>query len=244
MYTRTDDVGAATTARRLSALLTATGLPHGAIRQLTAAYIKREFNPSTPDSPEVRYYSYGASLADHDEPLPDELSPTSSTTSDLQQSKEVTATTAAKAAAGALSWPSRLSFMSPSHALLSQLDGANDGLVSVQSAEWGTYLGTLTGVGHLDLINWTNRAKWAVASALGRERRFNALALYLEIAGEYAPAMCWVANVWANTDDTTARYARQGGFLNVRGTVCGMVELMHFTRRTLFEAHSALFEIP
>jgi triacylglycerol lipase len=44
--------------------------------------------------------------------------------------------------------------------IVEKREGANDGLVSVQSAKWGTYKGTLIDVSHLDLINWTNRIKW------------------------------------------------------------------------------------
>lgn len=32
--------------------------------------------------------------------------------------------------------------------------GPNDGLVSVESAKWGTYERTLENVNHLDLIGW------------------------------------------------------------------------------------------
>jgi hypothetical protein len=31
---------------------------------------------------------------------------------------------------------------------------------SVSSSQWGEYMGTIEGVSHLDLINWTNRLKW------------------------------------------------------------------------------------
>lgn len=65
----------------------------------------------------------------------------------------------------------------------SRMHGDNDGVVSVESAKWGEYLGTLDEVDHLDLINWTNRARVAVDKALFRkEPKFNAVALYLDIA--------------------------------------------------------------
>ncbi|KAI1270776.1 alpha/beta-hydrolase [Xylariaceae sp. FL1019] len=51
-----------------------------------------------------------------------------------------------------------------SHSIMSRVDGPNDGLVSVASAQWGSYKGTLVGVSHLDLINWTNRLKWMIRS--------------------------------------------------------------------------------
>lgn len=56
------------------------------------------------------------------------------------------------------------------HRILAQTEGPNDGLVSVASSCWGGeqgYKGTLMGVSHLDLINWTNRMKWLAAEMTG-----------------------------------------------------------------------------
>lgn len=62
-------------------------------------------------------------------------------------------------------------------------EGANDGLVSVESSRWGVYKGTIMGVNHLDLINWTNRMKWWIKLTLwGKKPKFNAVAFYLDIA--------------------------------------------------------------
>jgi triacylglycerol lipase len=55
--------------------------------------------------------------------------------------------------------------------IMTQEEGPNDGLVSVESAKWGTYKGTLVDVSHLDLINWTNRLRWFMSQALGNERK-------------------------------------------------------------------------
>lgn len=64
-------------------------------------------------------------------------------------------------------------------------EGPNDGLVSVNSARWGTYEGTLVGVNHLGIINWVNRIEYAYRQLMGRNKgQFNALAFYCEIAGE------------------------------------------------------------
>lgn len=57
-----------------------------------------------------------------------------------------------------------------SHKVLERLEGPNDGLVSVASSQWGTYKGSLVGVNHLDLINWTNRLRWTILRWMGRER--------------------------------------------------------------------------
>lgn len=61
-----------------------------------------------------------------------------------------------------------------SHRILQQIEGYNDGLVSVASSRWGGphgYKGTLVDVSHLDLINWTNRLKWLVGEITGNRRR-------------------------------------------------------------------------
>lgn len=58
-----------------------------------------------------------------------------------------------------------------SHRILEQLEGPNDGLVSIASSRWGSYKGTLVGVSHLDLINWSNRLKWLVSELVGRKRQ-------------------------------------------------------------------------
>ncbi|KAL4753402.1 hypothetical protein BDW72DRAFT_210280 [Aspergillus terricola var. indicus] len=69
-----------------------------------------------------------------------------------------------------------------SHRLLQQIEGYNDGLVSVASSKWGGYKGTLMGVSHLDLINWSNRLKWLAGEITGQRPNFNAVAFYLDIA--------------------------------------------------------------
>ncbi|KAL8731852.1 MAG: hypothetical protein Q9166_003136 [cf. Caloplaca sp. 2 TL-2023] len=58
-----------------------------------------------------------------------------------------------------------------SHRIVDQEEGANDGLVSVESSKWGDYKGTLVNVSHLDLINWTNRLRWLVWEMTGNKRK-------------------------------------------------------------------------
>ncbi|KAI5966264.1 TGL2 [Candida pseudojiufengensis] len=63
----------------------------------------------------------------------------------------------------------------------------NDGLVSVESSKWGKYIGTLDQVDHLDLINWTNKARLTYDKIMWAENPpFNAIALYLDIADKLA----------------------------------------------------------
>ncbi|KAF2258421.1 alpha/beta-hydrolase [Lojkania enalia] len=84
---------------------------------------------------------------------------------------------------GASLEPSSWSVFAASHSIIKRLEGGmNDGLVSVSSSKWGRYQGTLVGVSHLDLINWTNRLKWWLWELSGSKRNFNAIAFYLDIA--------------------------------------------------------------
>ncbi|KAM5462815.1 lipase 2 [Microsporum audouinii] len=83
---------------------------------------------------------------------------------------------------GAVLSPETWSIFSQSRRILDKEEGPNDGLVSVSSSKWGCYKGTLVGVSHLDLINWTNRLKWFAAELTGNKKKFNAVAFYLDIA--------------------------------------------------------------
>ncbi|KAL2841472.1 Alpha/Beta hydrolase protein [Aspergillus pseudodeflectus] len=86
---------------------------------------------------------------------------------------------------GAVMQPRLWSVFRLSHRLLDQVEGYNDGLVSVASSKWGGedgYKGTLMGVSHLDLINWSNRLKWLAGELTGQKPKFNAVAFYLDIA--------------------------------------------------------------
>lgn len=65
--------------------------------------------------------------------------------------------------------PPLLSPFRGSHGVLLREEGPNDGLVSVESAKWGTYKGTLENVSHLDMINWTNRLRWTIRRWLGEQ---------------------------------------------------------------------------
>ncbi|RMZ77138.1 hypothetical protein DV737_g4492, partial [Chaetothyriales sp. CBS 132003] len=85
---------------------------------------------------------------------------------------------------GASATPHVLSIFRLSHDLMEVIEGPNDGLVSVRSSKWGGpqgYKGTLMGVTHLDLINWTNRFKRLAANAALIRPNFNAVAFYLAI---------------------------------------------------------------
>ncbi|KAJ6519641.1 Alpha/Beta hydrolase protein [Mycena sanguinolenta] len=67
------------------------------------------------------------------------------------------------------------------HSVVLEHEGENDGLVSVASAKWGTYLGTLQGVSHLNLVGWINTAQYKWAEMMGREITFRPATFYLGI---------------------------------------------------------------
>lgn len=78
--------------------------------------------------------------------------------------------------------PGLFSTFRRSYKVIEAREGGNDGLVSVESSVWGEYQGTLMGVSHLDLINWSNRLRWAMREWMGMKRNFNAVAFYLGVA--------------------------------------------------------------
>ncbi|KAJ8602600.1 hypothetical protein MRB53_042399 [Persea americana] len=94
---------------------------------------------------------------------------------------------------GAAMRPGLTSVFRKSHRVIERAEGPNDGLVSVDSSQWGEYKGTLNHVSHLDLINWTNRLRWFIWGLAGRKRNFNAIAFYLDIADRrgYIPRSSW-----------------------------------------------------
>ncbi|EPQ60479.1 alpha/beta-hydrolase, partial [Gloeophyllum trabeum ATCC 11539] len=73
-----------------------------------------------------------------------------------------------------------------SHGVILEKEGPNDGLVSLASAKWGTYLGTLEHVNHLDLVGWINTARYKWAEIMGREIKFRPAQFYLGIADHLA----------------------------------------------------------
>ncbi|KAF8973581.1 Alpha/Beta hydrolase protein [Flammula alnicola] len=68
------------------------------------------------------------------------------------------------------------------HSVILEKEGPNDGLVSVESSKWGTYLGTLSQVNHLDLVGWVNTARYKWAEMMGKEIKFRPATFYLGIA--------------------------------------------------------------
>ncbi|CDO92778.1 unnamed protein product [Kluyveromyces dobzhanskii CBS 2104] len=78
--------------------------------------------------------------------------------------------------------------------VISNLSGGvpNDGMVSIESAQWGKYMGTLDNVDHSDLINWKNRLQkefqFRLQGALKKpqNRDIDILNFYLKITEDLA----------------------------------------------------------
>lgn len=85
------------------------------------------------------------------------------------------------------------------HSVILEKEGPNDGLVSVKSAKWGTYLGTLNQVNHLDLVGWINTARYKWAEIMGKEIKFRPTTFYLGIVDMLA------REVEGQKDDTDDR---------------------------------------
>lgn len=73
-----------------------------------------------------------------------------------------------------------------SWSIINKIAGPNDGMVSVKSAKWGQYLGTLVDVDHLDLINWSYSIRKLTGTVTGNKPNIDTVALYLDIADNLA----------------------------------------------------------
>ncbi|TFK56594.1 alpha/beta-hydrolase [Heliocybe sulcata] len=87
---------------------------------------------------------------------------------------------------GAVYEPGLIDTWKWSHSVILEKEGPNDGLVSLTSAKWGTYLGTLEHVNHLDLVGWINTARYKWAEIMGREIKFRPAQFYMGIADHLA----------------------------------------------------------
>lgn len=68
-----------------------------------------------------------------------------------------------------------------SHSVILDKEGPNDGLVSVKSAQWGRYIGTLEDVNHLDLVGWVNEFSNKWKEMIGEEIKFKPATFYLGV---------------------------------------------------------------
>ncbi|KAI0347830.1 alpha/beta-hydrolase [Trametopsis cervina] len=105
---------------------------------------------------------------------------------------------------GAVYEPGLIDTWKWSHSVILEKEGPNDGLVSLNSARWGTYLGTLEGVNHLDLVGWVNTARYKWAEIMGRGIKFKPATFYLGVADHLARVAEGQARPHEQAKDVTA----------------------------------------
>ena len=71
------------------------------------------------------------------------------------------------------------------HGIIYEKEGANDGLVSVESARWGQFQGSLQNVNHLQIVGWRTGGS-LMKLAFGQNSVFNATNFYLQICEDLA----------------------------------------------------------
>ncbi|GME78831.1 unnamed protein product [Ambrosiozyma monospora] len=80
---------------------------------------------------------------------------------------------------GACFTPNPANFFYITWKIIYSVEGPNDGMISLKSAQWGKYLGYLENVDHLDLINWVGGL--TKAKNLWNGTQFDPIDLYLDI---------------------------------------------------------------
>lgn len=70
--------------------------------------------------------------------------------------------------------------------VVQEREGANDGLVSVESAKWGEYQATLHNVNHLDLIGMVGKVRYGWASWIGSPIKFRPISFFCALAEKLA----------------------------------------------------------
>lgn len=103
------------------------------------------------------------------------------------------------------------------HGVIQDKEGPNDGLVSVSSAQWGKYLGTLEDVNHLDLVGWVNTARYKWAELMGKGIKFKPASFYLEVAAKLAEEVEGLRHDDDSSDEETEVLFSAGGSLDDQG---------------------------
>ncbi|GAA5944094.1 esterase/lipase family protein [Sporobolomyces koalae] len=70
--------------------------------------------------------------------------------------------------------------------VVNEREGANDGLVSVDSSKWGEYQATLHNVNHLDLIGMVGKVRYSWAEWLGKPIKFKPISFFCALAEKLA----------------------------------------------------------
>ncbi|KZT32962.1 alpha/beta-hydrolase [Sistotremastrum suecicum HHB10207 ss-3] len=111
---------------------------------------------------------------------------------------------------GAVCRPGVLDAFRWPHSVIMEKEGPNDGLVSVESSKWGTYLGTLEDVNHLDLIGWVNNTRYKWAEFMGRQINFRPATFYLGVVDYLAREVEGQTRDGGSSRSTSAESSRDG----------------------------------
>jgi pimeloyl-ACP methyl ester carboxylesterase len=141
------------------------GIPRGAIPELTVKFLENEFNPNTPDMPQVRYFSIGGSQGSLRTNILWkgsrliikilEKRVAGQKLSLVERGLEMAVVPSALRRRIAARGPKALGidFGTDGAWIRKAVAGRNDSKVSVSSAMWGEYLGTLD-ADHWDSVGW------------------------------------------------------------------------------------------
>lgn len=154
-----EDVLGAERVPALLSMMSMLGIPGGgkAFDNLTTTNMAR-FNDETPDDPSVKYYSFGAEFE-------------AGWSNPFRVSSVLVVCESLLSVVSQVPW-----------GIIAEREGPNDGLVSVESAKWGEYKGTLENVNHLDLIGWKGSIRFAFANLMGTPIQFRPVSFYSGIA--------------------------------------------------------------
>ncbi|KAI6047786.1 Alpha/Beta hydrolase protein [Pisolithus marmoratus] len=103
------------------------------------------------------------------------------------------------------------------HSVILAKEGPNDGLVSVRSAQWGTYLGTLKDVNHLDLVGWTDGIAGGLGIPMLNLRGMRAAVRGNEVGFSPGRFYLGVADLLAGVEEEEG-YVKDGVWVGSRGT--------------------------
>ncbi|KAI6007154.1 Alpha/Beta hydrolase protein [Pisolithus albus] len=102
------------------------------------------------------------------------------------------------------------------HSVIYANEGPNDGFVSVRSARWGTYLGTLKEVNHLDLVGWTDGIAGGLGLPTFNLRRMRAAVRGKEVGFSPGRFYLGVADLLAGVEEEEG-YVKDGVWVGSRG---------------------------
>ncbi|KAI6026913.1 Alpha/Beta hydrolase protein [Pisolithus microcarpus] len=110
------------------------------------------------------------------------------------------------------------------HSVIYAKEGPNDGIVSVQSARWGTYLGTLKDVNHVGVIGWAGGIAGQFGLPTFSFRRMRAAVHGKEVGFSAGRFYMGVADLLAGVEEEEG-YVRDGVWVGSGGRTTLTVEI-------------------